>query len=51
MVEITLKDGRAFNCNCQSKEYAIGKIKDYLFCEYNDTINNEDIITIEIIKK
>ena len=47
MTEITLKDGRIFNSRFRNIQMAIDDINDYLFCEYNDHIEIDDIAMIE----
>ena len=51
MTEITLKDGRIFNCATTNIEYAIAKITDYLFCEYDEKLSIMDIEKIDIVNK
>ena len=48
MTEITLKDGRTFNSKFARIENAIADISDYLFCEYNETLNVNDIETVTV---
>lgn len=48
MTEITLKGGRIFNSRFTHIENAISDISDYLFCEYNETLNTNDIETVTV---
>lgn len=34
---ITLGDGRTFNAHGKNAEDAVASLKDYLFCEYDET--------------
>jgi len=47
MTEITLKDGRTFNSRYASYENAIRDIMAYVWCEYNETIKESDIVKVE----
>lgn len=47
MTEIILKDGRIFNSRFSDPEIAIADIADYLFAEYDETLNADDIAIIE----
>lgn len=47
MTEITLKDGRIFNSRFSDPETAIADVADYLFVEYDETLNTNDIAIIE----
>ena len=40
-----LKDGRTFNAHGKNVEEAIDELKEYLYCEYNET--TADIATVE----
>ena len=35
--EITLQDGRTFTAHGKNAEDAVAELRDYLFCEYNET--------------
>ena len=48
MTEIKLKDGRIFNSRFSNVENAIAEIADYMFCEYDETLNRNDIAEIEV---
>lgn len=47
MKEITLKDGRTFNSRYANYENAIRDIMAYIWCEYNETIKESDIVKVE----
>ena len=51
MTEITLKDGRIFNSRFSEIDRAIPDIADYLFCEYNEILNLNNIMHIEVIEE
>lgn len=51
MTEITLNDGRIFNSRFSEIERAIPDIADYLFCEYNEILNLNNITHVEVIKE
>lgn len=48
MTEITLLDGRIFNSRFSDWENAFEDVRDYLFCEYNEVLNENDIVSVEV---
>lgn len=51
MTEITLNDGRIFNSRFSEIDRAIPDIADYLFCEYNEILNLNNIMRVTIIER
>lgn len=48
MTEITLLDGRIFNSRFSDWKNAFEDVRDYLFCEYNEVLNENDIVSVEV---